>query len=77
VGKAIAGAGCGIHTQPSKIQTGANADYLDCCASVKVNELEMVKWLSTLFRRCPHADIIDSPDPEVCAAPLLSAGSPA
>lgn len=49
-------------------QSEANADYIDCCASVNVDELETMKWLIDLIQGVTDTPIcIDSPDPQVCA----------
>ena len=34
----------------ARIQEDANADYLDCCASVNVNELETMKWMLDIMQ---------------------------
>lgn len=51
----------------ARIQEDANADYLDCCASVNVNELETMKWMLDIMQDETSTKIcVDSPDPKVC-----------
>lgn len=67
-GKAIAAKDADYIRYLAKIQTEANADYIDCCASVNVDELDMIKWLIDLIQETTDTPIcIDSPDPQVCA----------
>ena len=55
----------------ARIQEDANADYLDCCASVNVNELETMKWLLDVIQDETSSRIcVDSPDPKVCVDAL-------
>lgn len=52
----------------ARIQEDANADFLDCCASVNVNELETIKWLIDIIQDETNSKIcVDSPDEQVCA----------
>ena len=55
----------------ARIQEDANADFLDCCASVNVDELETMKWLIDIIQDETTTKIcVDSPDPQVCADAL-------
>ena len=55
----------------ARIQEDANADYLDCCASVNVNELETMKWMLDIMQDETSTKIcVDSPDPKVCVDAL-------
>ncbi|MGE4353707.1 MAG: methyltetrahydrofolate cobalamin methyltransferase [Oscillospiraceae bacterium] len=66
-GKAIAARDEAWIRNLAKIQSAANADYIDCCASVNVEELETMKWLIDLIQEeCDTPICIDSPDPQVC-----------
>ena len=67
-GKAIAEKNADWIRNLARIQEDANADYLDCCASVNVAELETIHWLIDLIQEETSARIcVDSPDPRVCA----------
>ena len=66
-GKAIAARDEAWIRNLAKIQSEANADYIDCCASVNVDELETMKWLIDIIQsECDTPICIDSPDPQVC-----------
>ena len=66
-GKAIAAKDADFIRNLAKIQTDANADYIDVCASVNEGELDMMKWLIDLVQETTDTPIcIDSPDPQVC-----------
>ena len=55
----------------ARIQEDADADYLDCCASVNVNELETMKWMLDIMQDETSTKIcVDSPDPKVCVDAL-------
>ena len=55
----------------ARIQEDANADYLDCCASVNVNELETMKWMLDIMQDETSTKMcVDSPDPKVCVDAL-------
>ncbi|MBQ2895886.1 MAG: methyltetrahydrofolate cobalamin methyltransferase [Oscillospiraceae bacterium] len=55
----------------ARIQEDANADYIDCCASVNVDELQTMKWLLDIIQDETSAKIcVDSPDPRVCVDAL-------
>ena len=55
----------------ARIQEDAIADYLDCCASVNVNELETMKWMLDIMQDETSTKIcVDSPDPKVCVDAL-------
>lgn len=67
-GKAIAARDADWIRNLAKIQSEANADYIDVCASVNVNELETMKWLiDQVQETCDTRICIDSPDPQICA----------
>ena len=66
-GKAIAARDEAWIRNLAKIQSEANADYIDCCASVNEGELETMEWLIGLIQdECDTPICIDSPDPQVC-----------
>lgn len=68
VGKAIAARDEAWIRNLARIQSDAGADYLDCCASVNVNELETLQWLIDLIQDETDLPIsIDSPDAAACA----------
>lgn len=61
----------------ARIQTDAQADYLDCCASVKDNELETMKWLIDIIQSETSTPIcVDSPDPKICAEAIAFCKKP-
>ena len=67
VGKAIAGRNEEWIRHLARIQEDANADYIDCCASGNVDELQTMKWLLDIVQDETSAKIcVDSPDPRVC-----------
>jgi len=50
----------------AKRQADAGADYIDCCASVKENELETIKWMIETVQSVTDCPIsVDSPDVQV------------
>ena len=50
----------------AKIQTEAEADYIDCCASRNEGELDLVKWLVDLIQETTDTKIcLDSPNEKV------------
>ncbi len=66
-GKAIAAKDAEAIRKLARNQEAANADFLDCCASVNVDELETVKWLIDIIQDETDMKIcVDSPDPQVC-----------
>lgn len=66
-GKAIAEKDAEAIRRLARIQEDASADYLDCCASVNVDELQTVKWLIDIIQDETDMKIcVDSPDPQVC-----------
>ena len=70
-GKAIAARDEAWIRNLARIQEDANADYLDCCASVNVNELETMKWLLDIIQDETSTKVcVDSPDPRVCVDAL-------
>ena len=67
VGTAIAGRYENWIRHLARIQEDAGADYIDCCASVNVDELQTMKWLLDIVQDETSARVcIDSPDPRVC-----------
>jgi len=50
----------------AKRQADAGVDFIDCCASVKENELETLKWMVDLIQSVTDCPIsLDSPDVSV------------
>jgi 5-methyltetrahydrofolate--homocysteine methyltransferase len=50
----------------AKRQADAGADFIDCCASVKANELDTLKWMIDAIQSVTDCPIsIDSPDTAV------------
>jgi len=50
----------------AKRQADAGADFIDCCASVKENELETLKWMIDTIQSVTDCPIsVDSPDASV------------
>ena len=50
----------------AKRQADAGSDFIDCCASVKENELETLKWMIEAIQSVTDCPIsIDSPDAQV------------
>jgi len=59
----------------AKRQADAGADFIDCCASVKENELETLKWMIDAIQSVTDCPIsVDSPDASVIidAMPLCN-----
>lgn len=56
----------------AKIQTDANASYIDCCASVEeTREVETLHWLIDCIQEVSDLPIcVDSPSPQVCVEGL-------
>lgn len=76
-GKAIAARDEAWIRNLARIQEDAQADYLDCCASVNVNELETMKWLLDIIQSETDTRVcVDSPDPKVCADALAYCKKP-
>ena len=51
----------------AKKQADAGADFIDCCASVDVGEVETLQWLINLVQEvCDTPISVDSPDARVC-----------
>ena len=76
-GKAIAARDEAWIRNLARIQEDAQSDYLDCCASVNVNELETMKWLIDIIQDETSAKIcVDSPDPRICADALAFCKKP-
>lgn len=66
-GKAIAERDASWIRRLARIQEDAGATILDCCASVKENELEVMRWMIGIVEDETDARIcLDSPDPHVC-----------
>jgi len=71
VAKAIAARDAEWIKNLAKIQTEAGADFIDVCASVKDNEVEVLHWLIDLVQEVTDTPIcIDSPNPEACVAAM-------
>ena len=71
VAKAIAAQDADFIRNLAKIQADAGADYIDVCASVKNNEVEVLHWLIDLVQEVTDTPIcIDSPDPATCVAAM-------
>ena len=50
----------------AKRQADSGADFIDCCASVKENELETLQWMISLIQSVTDCPIsVDSPDVSV------------
>ena len=65
-GKAIAARDVEYIKDLAKRQADAGADFIDCCASVKENELETLKWMIDAIQSVTDCPIsIDSPDVQV------------
>lgn len=61
----------------AKIQSEAGADFIDVCASVKDNEVEVLHWLIDLVQEVTDTPIcIDSPDPKACVAAMAFCKKP-
>ena len=55
----------------AKKQADAGATFIDVCASVKENELEIMKWMIDLVQEVTDTPIsVDSPDAQVCVDAL-------
>ena len=51
----------------AKAQADVGADYIDCCASVDVDEVETLHWMIDLIQSVTDTPIaVDSPDARVC-----------
>jgi 5-methyltetrahydrofolate--homocysteine methyltransferase len=65
--KAIAEKNADYIREFAKKQADAGATYIDCCASVKENEVETLKWMIDLIQEVTDCPIsVDSPDVRVC-----------
>ena len=65
-GKAIAERDENYIKDLAKRQADAGADFIDCCASVKENELETLKWMIDAIQSVTDCPIsVDSPDVNV------------
>ena len=65
--KAIAERDESYITTMAKNQTDAGATFIDCCASVKDNELETMKWMIDAIQSVSDTPIsVDSPDVNIC-----------
>ena len=52
----------------ARVQAEAGADYIDCCASVKDNEAETLRWMIDCIQEVTDLPIsIDSPSADVLA----------
>lgn len=69
VAKAIAERNADWIRNLAKVQADAGADFIDVCASVKDDEVEVMHWLIDLVQEVTDTPIcIDSPSAEVCVA---------
>ena len=51
----------------AKAQADVGADYIDCCSSVEVNEVETMHWMIDLIQSVTDTPIaVDSPNAKVC-----------
>ena len=51
----------------AKQEADAESDFIDCCASVEVGEVETLNWLIDLVQSVTDTPIaVDSPNPRVC-----------
>lgn len=61
----------------AKKQADAGADFIDCCASVDVNEVETLEWMIDLIQSVTDTPIsVDSPDPRVCVEAMKRCKKP-
>ena len=61
----------------AKRQADSGADFIDCCASVKENELETVKWMIDLIQSVTECPIsVDSPDVSVIIEAMAYCNKP-
>ncbi|HAM16638.1 MAG TPA: methyltetrahydrofolate--corrinoid methyltransferase [Eggerthellaceae bacterium] len=59
----------------ARIQDQYGSTYIDCCASVNVDELETMEWLIGLIMEETDLPIaVDSPDPQVCVDAMKFCG---
>jgi len=61
----------------AKRQADSGADFIDCCASVKENELETIKWMIELIQSVTECPIsVDSPDVSVIIEAMTFCNKP-
>ena len=61
----------------AKKQADAGADFIDCCASVDVGEVETLEWLINLVQEvCDTPISVDSPDARVCVEAMKACKKP-
>jgi len=61
----------------AKQQADSGADFIDCCASVKENELETIKWMIDLIQSVTDCPIsVDSPDVSVIIEAMAYCNKP-
>jgi len=76
-GKAIAARDEAYIKDLAKRQADSGADFIDCCASVKENELETVKWMIDLIQSVSDCPIsVDSPDVDVIIEAMAYCNKP-
>ena len=76
VAKAIAERDADWIRNLAKVQTEAGADFIDVCASVKDDEVEVMHWLIDLVQEVTDTPIsVDSPNAE-CLVELLRGSLP-
>ena len=78
VAKAIAEKDAELIKHLAKIQTEANATFIDVCASVEDDiEVETMKWLIDLVQEVTDTPIaVDSPNPRVCVEAMKFCNKP-
>ena len=76
-GKAIATRDTEYIKDLAKRQADAGADFIDCCASVKENELETLKWMIEAIQSVTDCPIsIDSPDVQIILDAMVFCNKP-
>ena len=61
----------------AKQQAEAGADFIDCCASVDVEEVETLHWMIDLIQSVTDTPIsVDSPDARVCVEAMKFCNKP-
>ena len=76
-GKAIAARDDAYIKDLAKRQADAGADFIDCCASVKINELETLRWMIETIQSVTDCPIsVDSPDVSVIIEAMSLCNTP-
>ena len=61
----------------AKKQADAGADFIDCCASVDVNEVETLQWMIGLIQSVTDTPIsVDSPSAQACVDAMKYCNKP-